>query len=98
MDGKSILGILLLAAVPGQRAWSVSAEGDDEEDAVDALAALVDGRLRRGGVRPALELRGIGVSRRASRWATALIVEREAVPVFRLLCPRRPVEARGGSG
>jgi phosphocarrier protein HPr len=41
MDGKSILGILLLAASQG--AWlEVAADGDDEIDAVAALVALVE--------------------------------------------------------
>ena len=42
MDGKSILGILLLAASQGTR-LVVTAEGEDEAPAVEALAALVDG-------------------------------------------------------
>ena len=42
MDGKSILGILLLAASQGTRLM-VSADGEDEAPAVEALAALVDG-------------------------------------------------------
>jgi phosphocarrier protein HPr len=41
MDGKSILGILLLAASQGAL-LRVSAEGEDEAAAVDALAALVE--------------------------------------------------------
>ena len=41
MDGKSILGILLLAASQGTR-LEVGAEGDDEEAAVAALAELVE--------------------------------------------------------
>jgi phosphocarrier protein len=41
MDGKSILGILLLAASQGSR-LEVGAEGDDEEAAVAALAELVE--------------------------------------------------------
>jgi phosphocarrier protein len=40
MDGKSIMGILLLAAARGS-AITISAEGADERDAVDALTALV---------------------------------------------------------
>ena len=40
MDGKSILGILLLAASQGT-AIEVTAEGEDEEQALDALEALV---------------------------------------------------------
>jgi phosphocarrier protein len=42
MDGKSILGILLLAASQGTL-LHVSAEGEDEGAAVDALASLVEG-------------------------------------------------------
>ena len=41
MDGKSILGILLLAASQGSH-LEVRADGVDEEEAVDALAALVE--------------------------------------------------------
>lgn len=41
-DGKSILGILLLSASRGT-VIEVSAEGPDEEEAVAALAALVEG-------------------------------------------------------
>jgi phosphocarrier protein len=42
MDGKSILGILLLAASQGM-AIEVTVEGPDEEEAMDALEALVGG-------------------------------------------------------
>jgi phosphocarrier protein len=42
MDGKSILGILLLSASQGT-AIDVTAEGEDEEQAMAALAALVEG-------------------------------------------------------
>ena len=41
MDGKSIMGVLLLAAARGSTI-TISAEGDDEDDAVSALAALVE--------------------------------------------------------
>ena len=42
MDGKSILGILLLAAAQGT--WiELSADGEDEVAAMDSLAALVGG-------------------------------------------------------
>jgi phosphocarrier protein HPr len=42
MDGKSIMGILLLAAARGSTV-TISADGIDEGEAVDALAALVSG-------------------------------------------------------
>jgi phosphocarrier protein len=42
MDGKSIMGILLLAAARGSTI-TISADGTDERDAVDALVALVQG-------------------------------------------------------
>ena len=41
MDGKSIMGILLLAAARGTM-LTISADGVDEEDAVKALTALVE--------------------------------------------------------
>jgi phosphocarrier protein len=41
MDGKSIMGILLLAAARGT-AITISAEGSDEEAAVAALSELVE--------------------------------------------------------
>ncbi len=41
MDGKSILGILLLAAAQGSL-LTISADGHDESAAVEALVALVD--------------------------------------------------------
>ena len=41
MDGKSIMGILLLAAARGSTI-TISADGSDEDDAVAALAALVE--------------------------------------------------------
>jgi phosphocarrier protein HPr len=40
MDGKSIMGILLLAAARGSTI-TISADGADEADAVHALVALV---------------------------------------------------------
>ncbi|MGH9318356.1 MAG: HPr family phosphocarrier protein [Vicinamibacteria bacterium] len=39
-DGKSILGILFLGATPGTEIV-ITASGDDENEAVDALAGLV---------------------------------------------------------
>ena len=41
MDGKSIMGILLLAAARGST-LTISAEGDDEASAVEALTQLVE--------------------------------------------------------
>jgi phosphocarrier protein len=41
MDGKSIMGILLLAAARGS-VITISADGEDEQDAVAALSALVE--------------------------------------------------------
>jgi phosphocarrier protein HPr len=40
MDGKSIMGILLLAAACGST-LTITAEGADEAEAVEALASLV---------------------------------------------------------
>ena len=40
MDGKSIMGILLLAAARGSMI-TISADGGDEQEAVAALVALV---------------------------------------------------------
>ena len=42
MDGKSIMGILLLAAGAGTTVV-ITAEGVDEADAVEALCRLVEG-------------------------------------------------------
>ncbi len=44
VDGKSILGILLLAAGKGS-VITVKAEGEDEAAAVDGIAALVANRF-----------------------------------------------------
>ena len=41
MDGKSIMGILLLAAARGTT-LTISADGEDEADAVQALVQLVE--------------------------------------------------------
>ena len=41
MDGKSIMGILLLAAATGT-VLKVSADGDDERAAVDALCGFIE--------------------------------------------------------
>lgn len=42
MDGKSIMGILLLAAGAGSTVV-ITADGTDEADAIDALCHLVNG-------------------------------------------------------
>lgn len=47
MDGKSILGILLLAAARGAE-LVVAAEGEDEAAAVEALAGLIAGGFGEG--------------------------------------------------
>jgi phosphocarrier protein len=41
MDGKSIMGLLLLAAAQGTKV-TISADGVDEEDAVATLRSLVE--------------------------------------------------------
>ena len=42
MDGKSIMGILLLAAAAGTSVI-ITADGIDEREAIDALCRLVEG-------------------------------------------------------
>lgn len=44
VDGKSILGILLLAAGRGSSV-RVRADGEDERDALDAVEKLIDARF-----------------------------------------------------
>ena len=44
VDGKSILGILLLAATRGTR-LRITTDGPDERQAIDALASFVDERF-----------------------------------------------------
>ena len=46
-DGKSILGLLALLGRPGM-GLTIAADGADEEDAVRALAGLVEGRFGEG--------------------------------------------------
>ena len=41
VNAKSILGVMMLAAGPGQK-LTITAEGSDEVEAVEALAALID--------------------------------------------------------
>jgi len=48
MDGKSIMGLLLLAAPRGSEIV-VSAEGGDEDQALAALCALVERGFGEGG-------------------------------------------------
>ncbi len=47
VDGKSILGILLLAAGRGSQIL-VKADGEDETGALDAIQALVDAKFDEG--------------------------------------------------
>ena len=47
MDGKSIMGILLLAAARGTTI-TITADGADEREAVDALVALVQSGFGEG--------------------------------------------------
>jgi len=47
MDGKSILGILLLAAARGTTI-TITADGSDEAEAIDALVALVESGFGEG--------------------------------------------------
>lgn len=44
VDGKSILGILLLAAGRGSTIL-LKADGDDERDALDAIEKLIDAKF-----------------------------------------------------
>jgi len=44
VEAKSILGLLLLSAAPGTQI-TFACDGADEEEALDALAELVDGRF-----------------------------------------------------
>jgi phosphocarrier protein len=41
INAKSILGVMMLAAGPGQKI-TITADGSDEAEAVDALASLID--------------------------------------------------------
>ncbi len=45
IDGKSILGILTLAAVQGSQI-TLKVSGDDEEKALEALVALIDNKFQ----------------------------------------------------
>jgi len=48
VDGKSIMGLLLLAAAQGSTI-RISADGPDEQDAIRALCALVERRFDEDG-------------------------------------------------
>lgn len=41
INAKSILGVMMLAAGPGQKI-TITADGSDELEAVDAIASLID--------------------------------------------------------
>jgi len=62
IDGKSIMGLLLLSASRGSSV-TISADGDDEADAIAALCALVargfdEAAIGYGDSRPADQRRG----------------------------------------
>ncbi len=44
VSGRSIMGLMMLAAAPGCTI-DVTAVGDDAQEALDAIAALVDGKF-----------------------------------------------------
>ena len=44
VDARSIMGLMMLAASPGC-CIEITAEGEQAEEAIDALAALVAGRF-----------------------------------------------------
>jgi phosphocarrier protein len=46
-DGKSILGVLVLAAHMGSRI-TINIEGDDEQDAMEALCDLINRKFDEG--------------------------------------------------
>jgi phosphocarrier protein len=54
MDGKSIMGLLLLAAPRGAQ-LTISAEGVDEREALEALCALVERGFEEGTPKTAAE-------------------------------------------
>ncbi|HQB82958.1 MAG TPA: HPr family phosphocarrier protein [Candidatus Rifleibacterium sp.] len=41
INAKSILGVMMLAAGPGQKV-TITADGSDEVEAVDAISSLID--------------------------------------------------------
>jgi phosphocarrier protein len=72
MDGKSIMGILLLAVARGS-AMTISAEGADEQAAVEALAALVESGF--GEEAPAPEAERGGPSGGDATWGPGSVGE-----------------------
>jgi phosphocarrier protein HPr len=44
VNGKSIMGVLMLAAEKGSKI-EISADGKDEKEAIEALAGLLEGKL-----------------------------------------------------
>ncbi len=75
MDGKSIMGILLLAAACGS-SITISAEGPDERAAVDALVALVQSGFGEDAV--VRRLIGIGVSPGVVAGRAVILIQRDA--------------------
>ena len=73
VDGKSLMGVLLLAASQGST-LQIDAEGPDAEAALDALAALVACRLRGGCVMRRLS--GAGVVGGIASGQAVLLVRR----------------------
>ena len=72
MDGKSIMGILLLAAARGMTI-TISADGADEAAAVAALGGDGGGRVRGGRMQ---RLTGIGVSSGVGCGRAVILIQR----------------------
>jgi len=47
VNAKSIMGVMMLAAGPGSEI-GIEADGEDEQAAMDALRALIDGKFGEG--------------------------------------------------
>ena len=88
MDGKSIMGILLLAAARGSTI-TISADGADENDAVRALVALVEGRIRGGRMQ---RLTGIGVSPGVVAGRAVILIQRSQVLRYQIAESRVALE------
>jgi phosphocarrier protein len=84
MDGKSIMGILLLAAARGTTI-TISANGADEQAAVEALATLVSTWIRRSHVE---RLTGIGVSAGVAVGPALVAIQRTQVIRFPIALDR----------